>query len=89
MTEAKVITLYHDEPEEAATNSRSEVARGLADDAVVDYVRGLLTTYWQSATVDAGRMVREEPEPGIVIESFEADEPMRRWYVGPDWADFP
>lgn len=83
------VTLYHDEPDEAATDQTGYWLRGVDSADVPGRVRERLDEYWTTATADAGRVVRDEVEPGVSVEVFDDAEPMCRWYVGPDWADGP
>lgn len=84
-----VVTLYHDEPDEAATDSTGYWLRDVETDDVPERVRERLDGYWTTATADAGTVARAEVEPGVSVDVFEEAVPMCRWYVGQDWADGP
>jgi len=86
------VILYHDEPYEAAADTRSAGLYASEREAIAAARRsfakgaeGREAGYWTSATVDRGRW--DPGEPGIRPAEFTEDGSAPSAYVGPDWID--
>jgi hypothetical protein len=81
--------LYHDEPEEAATDSRVIGPRYgntyETRDAAVAAIREELDAYWQTGSVHAGEY--DPGVPGRYPPRFDDDMDELALRVGPDWIE--
>ena len=79
------VTLYHDEPNDAATDSAGLAVYFRGEDDAIRVARASLTDYWQTASVHRG-----EYTPavfGVSPDHFETDDTYSPIHVGPDWID--
>lgn len=78
------IIYYHDEPDEAATNTRTGNLHDSLDAAIAD-CQATFDDYWTTATVDRGTL--HPGEFGVEPPWFEEHTSAPQAYVGPDWVD--